>query len=216
MYNDPSLKLNASPFGWWADNRFANWVNSAMNTLGIAEKLPKSMQFKKGDKLDAKGMPIMEKMSSEEIKKVEALLGKNAFDTQRWSNLEAKFELATLMTHPKTPINNIFGGTMHTFQSVGYEPLRKARSLKEIQRIIPELTSWTKVMEFVESHGVLPEMTLHQFGMEKDFAGSRAKAFITDLANQTTGLKEISKVDFQALAKKYGVTKAVMLSLIHI
>lgn len=203
MYNDKSLKLDASPYGWWADNRFANFINTSMKKMGLSAKIPKALKMKKG-KID------FENMSKEDIESVESYLGKTAWDAQRWSNLEAKFELATLMTHPKTPINNIFGGTMHTFQSVGYEPLRKARNLKELQRINPEWTSWDKVMEFVESHGVVPEATLHQFGLDKDFRGSRAKAFVTDLANKSTGLKEISKIDMVALANKYGVSKAIM------
>ena len=33
---------------------------------------------------------------------------------RRWSQVEAQWELATLMTHPKTPINNIFEGTLPT------------------------------------------------------------------------------------------------------
>ena len=206
MYSNPDLKINASPFGWWADNRMADWVNNTMDKLGISEKLPESMKFKRKAG-DGTGM---EKMTDKEVKKVEKFLGKTAWDMQRWSNLEAKYELATLMTHPKTPINNIFGGTMHTFQSVGYEPLRKARSLKELQRINKNWTSWDKVYEFVEKHGVVPEELLHQFGLEKDFQGGRAKAFVTDLANRTTGLKEIKDIDIVALANKYGISKAIM------
>ena len=79
-----------------------------------------------------------------------------------------------------------------------------------MQRISPEFSSWDKVNQHVEKHGILPELTLHQFGMDKSLQGSRAKAFLTDIANQTTGLKEISKIDFAAIAKKYGLSQAVM------
>ena len=60
---------------------------------------------------------------------------------RRWSNNEGKYQLATLMTHPKTMINNIFGGTMHTFQSVGYEPLKNARNIEFLRTINPKWKS---------------------------------------------------------------------------
>ena len=123
LYENPDMKLNTNPYGWWADNRFADWVNNAFKKLGLAKKVPEN---------------LTKDFSKKELKELESLIGFNAYDAQRWSNLEGQFELATLMTHPKTPINNIFGGTMHTFQSVGYQPLKKARTLQELQKINPK------------------------------------------------------------------------------
>ena len=195
LYENPDMKLNTNPYGWWADNRFADWVNNAFKKLGLAKKVPEN---------------LTKDFSKKELKELESLIGFNAYDAQRWSNLEGQFELATLMTHPKTPINNIFGGTMHTFQSVGYQPLKKARTLQELQKINPKWKSMNDVFNFVEELGVIPELTLHQFGMEKQFQGGRVKEFVTELSSQAAGIKELRSVDIVALAEKHGIAKSVM------
>jgi hypothetical protein len=195
LYDNPDMKLNTNPFGWWADNKFANWVNNVFEKLGLEKKIPKD---------------LTKDFSKKELEELKSLTGFNAYDAQKWSNLEGQFELATLMTHPKTPINNIFGGSMHTFQSVGYMPLRKARKLEELQKINPKWKSMDDVGNFVEELGVIPELTLHQFGMEKQFQEGRWKEFVTELSNKATGMKEIKKVDLTALAEKHGVTKSIM------
>ena len=104
MWNNPKMYYSNTPAGWFADNIVSNKVNDIGRALGISNKdIPPELQ------------------------------GTKAINMQEWSKLEAKFQLATLMTHPKTPINNIFGGTLHTFQSVGGAALRKARDYEYLQ-----------------------------------------------------------------------------------
>ena len=54
---------------------------------------------------------------------------------RNWSNLEAQYEMASLLAHPKSSITNIWGGTLHTIQSAGIAALAKARSIKYLKRI---------------------------------------------------------------------------------
>ena len=61
-------------------------------------------------------------------------------DIRDWSNMEAKFELASLLAHPKSAITNIFGGSLHTIQSAGPGALKKARDIKYLKRINPKKT----------------------------------------------------------------------------
>ena len=52
------------------------------------------------------------------------------------SNLAAKFELASLLAYPKSAVNNIFGGQMHTIASVGFKTWKDARNYGELARLI--------------------------------------------------------------------------------
>ena len=100
MYNDPGMKLKGTPFAWWADNRVEKKINTVLDNFGLSSKdLPKELR------------------------------GVDMQQLRHWSNLEAQYEMASLLAHPKSMVTNIFGGTMHTFQSVGYEPLKKARNI---------------------------------------------------------------------------------------
>ena len=109
ILNDPDMKISGTPYAWFADNLIAEKVDNIRKKLGLSKStIPEEFQT-----IDA-------------------------YDLRRWGNLEGKYQLATLMTHPKTPINNIFGGTMHTFQSTGYEPLRKARDIEFLKTINPK------------------------------------------------------------------------------
>ena len=177
VLNNPDMKISGTPYAWWADNVMAKKVDNIRQKLNLSRSsVPKELQ------------------------------GIDAYDLRRWGNLEGQYQLATLMTHPRTPINNIFGGTMHTFQSAGFEPLRKARNIEYLRTINPNFTSREKVKEFVEELGVLPEMALHEFGLQPQFRSGKALEFVKELSKKA-GDKQLDIAD---IAKKHGVGTAIM------
>tara|TARA_Y100000593_G_scaffold94968_1_gene197698 strand:- start:399 stop:9788 length:9390 start_codon:yes stop_codon:yes gene_type:complete len=200
MMADPSYQLGNTLAGKWADNRVANWVNNALEMLGFAKNPLKD--------LDAKQAARFTKSEKETLKQI---VGKDAFDMHKFSRLEAQFELATLMTHPKTPINNVFGGSAHTFQKVGYQAYKKVRDYEYLKTISPELGTRQGVLKFVEQLGVLPDMIRHQFGIESpEFKRGKGLSFATDLANQAKGVSDIKNIDVLGIAKKHGIGKKLM------
>ena len=78
------MKLRGTPYAWWADSNVLKKVNKIREKLGFKSDLPKELQ----------------EFTYQDIK--------------NWSNMEAKYELATLLAHPKTAITNLFGGSLHT------------------------------------------------------------------------------------------------------
>ena len=181
MWNNPKLFYSNTPAGWFADNIVSNQVNKVMDKLGLTDA----------------DIP-------------EGLRGTKAINMQEWSKLEAKFQLATLMTHPKTPINNIFGGTMHTYQSVGGAALKKARDYKYLQTINPKLKTSKDVYEMMDRHGIQTELLKHEYGFDKNFQTGKNKAFIEDLSKNLKSGKEITKQELQNAARKHGVGKKIM------
>ena len=200
MMADPSYQLGNTLAGKWADNRVANWVNNALEMLGFAKNPLKD--------LDAKQAARFTKSEKETLRQI---VGKDAFDMHKFSRLEAQFELATLMTHPKTPINNVFGGSAHTLQKVGYQAYKKVRDYEYLKTISPELSTRQGVLKFVEELGVLPDMIRHQFGIESpEFKKGKGLNFATDLANQAKGVSDIKNIDVLGIAKKHGIGKKLM------
>ena len=182
-WNNPNLHVSTTPYGWFADNIFANRLNKigeSLNLLNKDKELPKELQ-----QLDN-------------------------YDVQKIGTLEARFQLATLMTHPKTPINNIFGGTMHTFQSAGYEPLRKAYDYEYLKTINRKFENEEGVIRHLDEHGIQVELAKHELGLDKSLRGIKNEEFIDAVSAKAKGGQEIAKAELEALRKKHGVTKPIM------
>lgn len=221
--SDPYLKLSGTPYALFADNLMAKKLNKMGEMLGFKKsKAAKALQgkFEKGT-AKAKAFGVSDK----EIKKIEqdfkeyqketskdmVLGGLDAFNVRSFANVEGKYQLATLMTHPKTMINNIFGGTMHTFQSVGGDALLKARNIDYLQGINPKFKTKENVEKFVRKFGIQPEMLQHEFGLQREFRQGKAKAFVNELVDisKKEGFR-VSDLDISAIAKRYGVSNAIM------
>jgi len=180
MYNDPNMKIQGTAYAWWADNRVLERVNSIADKLGINKKdLPDE-------------------------------LGKFGFKNIRdWSNMEAKFELAALLAHPKTAITNIFGGSLHTMESVGFSNMKKARDMKFLKRINPEFNNIQDVEKWVISKGVLPEMVLHELGFNKQYSDKKISGFLGELAQKFNSTDPIERKEIMTVGKKYGLTDRI-------
>jgi hypothetical protein len=188
LYNDPDMKIKGTLYGSFADNIMAKKVNNLIKNLKL--------------RTDEKTSKYFEDFNE--------ATGKDPYDMRRWSQVEAQWELATLMTHPKTPINNIFGGTLHTASSAGFGNLKKARDLTYLQRINPEFTSWDKVGKFMEEIGVGPDLLAHEYGLQKEFQEGAALAFTKELAKKFGGQKNTSLKELLSLKNKHGVSRAIM------
>ena len=98
VMRNPLMKIKGTPYAWFADSTVLKKMN------GIAKKL--------GLRQDAK-LP-------------EDLRGLDAGQLAAWGNLEAKYQLASLLAHPKFSIANLYGGTVHTLVSTGYHNIVNA------------------------------------------------------------------------------------------
>ena len=124
--------------------------------------------------------------------------------------MEAKWELATLLAHPKSSMTNIFGGSIHTIESVGLGAWRKGRDIKFLKRINPKWNSIQDVEKWVVEKGVLPEYLVHELGLGKHFQNVKIEKFVEDL---TSAMQNKDKLDFKSMrgiAKKYGIVDKVV------
>ena len=180
IYNDPKMKIKGTPYAWFADNKVLDRVNKIRKKLGIRED----------------GLP-------KELKDF------TYQDIRAWSNLEAKWELASLLAHPKSSITNIWGGSLHTIQSAGLTALRKARNIKYLQRINPNWTSMKDVEKFVISKGIIPEFLVHELGLGREVSKKNIQDFVGELSEKINSNDPIARKEIRSLGKKYNLGEEV-------
>ena len=120
------------------------------------------------------------------------------------------FELASLLAHPKSMVNNIFGGAMHTVESVGFSAWRKSRDMNFLRKINPEWKTKEDVMRFVIKQGVLPEFLVHELGLGPQASKVNTQKFLSGLTQMLTGNKDVKKSDIMSLGKKHGITDTIV------
>ena len=158
--DEPGMKLKGTPYAWWADNKVKEKVNKIAKKLGLT----RGQMGTVGKDLES--------------------FDEN--DLRRWSQLEAKFELMSLLAHPKSAVQNVFGGSLHTLQYAGLTYLKKARNIAELQKINPKMKSMQDWDGFVVKHGVLPEFIINELGLTPQARKTNVKAFISDLSKSIT------------------------------
>ena len=112
-----------------------------------------------------------------------------------WSNLEGKYQLLSLLAHPKTLITNIYGGTQNTFSDTGWEIFRQATSETFLVSKVFNNAEFTwknpqtgkkekitikskeDIEKWVDSLGILDSMFLQEIGINKDLNARESKKF---------------------------------------
>ena len=180
--NDPTLKLRGTPYAWWADSNVEKRINKIRESFGLGDKsLPKELR------------------------------GVDMQQVRHWSNLEAQFEMAALLAHPKSMVTNVFGGTMHTVESAGWKNWRNSRNISWLkQNINSKWNSMEDVTQFVIESGVYPEYMLYEAGLSKEIRQGKNREFIEDVAKKMAKTPEMSNTTLKEIAKQYGVKDKVV------
>ena len=179
---NPAMKLRGTPYAWWADSNVEKKANKIMETFGIKQSdLPKEMR------------------------------GIDVHQLRAWSNLEAQFEMAALLAHPKSMVTNVFGGTMHTVESAGWKNWRNSRNIDWLrQNINSKWKSMEDVMQFVVKNGVLPEYLLYEAGLNKEMQQVKNKEFIKDVAAKMIKDPNMKDTTLREIAAKHNVKDRVV------
>jgi len=181
LVDTPYMKLKGTPYAWWSDNNIKDKVNKLLKSAGLTDKeLP------------------------------EALQGIDYSTLRHLSNLEAQFEMASLLAHPKSVVGNVFGGTTHTIQSAGWQNFKNARKIKYLRGINPEWKSMADVDNFVVRSGVYPDFLVYEYGLHRELQSGRNKQFIEDVSKKLSRHPEMESEGVFRLAKKHGITGAVV------
>ena len=182
VIDNPSMKLKGTPYAWVSDSAVLGKLNRMRKWLGVKEdaKLPEELQ---------------------------------GFDFQQmahWGNLEAKYELASLLAHPKSAIANLYGGTVHTLISTGYSNLKNARNFAYLKtNVNPEWESMEDVEGFVQRQGVHEEFMVYEAGLSPELKGAKWDKFFREARKKINKDPEMDDKSLYSLAEEHGLSKSI-------
>jgi hypothetical protein len=181
-----------NPFGEdtakWAD-RLQMFVDTSMNRSStFTEDMLEKRGWKDNPVWSFMGVPIadehLERILADKFPKwyeEKTNVDPKAVNTwiRNMAGLEGKFEFLSLLTSPKSMVNNLFGGTLQSVTHAGFRHWRNAGNQKWLQRHIgdPTLAKWTgdDWDKFVEESGGMDSFYTDLFGISKD--GGLGKGF---------------------------------------
>ncbi|QDP45726.1 MAG: hypothetical protein Unbinned5179contig1000_13 [Prokaryotic dsDNA virus sp.] len=176
------MKVKGTPYSWFADN----------HVLKMVKRIRKSLGFKEDTRLPEE-------------------LGLTEQDLRHWSNLEAKYQMATLLAHPKSAVANIFGGTIHTIQSAGWRNWKDGRNVEFWRtNIAGEASKWESkkdIDRWVIKHGVVPDFIIHEAGLNPNFKGGKWKLFLDDAKKVLEKDPAVKDETLLSIAKKHKITE---------
>ena len=179
VLNDPKMKLKGTPYAWMADSNVLDRVNKIASKLGIRQR---------------KDLPG-------------ELKGFGYKDLSAWTNLEAKYQLATLLAHPKSSIANLYGGTSMTVISTGWENFRNARKIDYLKNTVN--SKWTRmqdVEDWVTSHGVIEEFLRYEADINPQVKGEKWGRFFDDAMAKIKKDPNMNDATLRELSRKHGLT----------
>ena len=132
---------------------------------------------------------------------------------------EAKWSLITLLSHPKTAVANLFGGSHNTIASAGlYNFTTATFNKKKLLATIfkgtklndgTEITTAEHLRRFAEESGAHETFYVTEASLERKFAGKEAKEFLREVQESLKNNPSIGEADVLSIAKKYKITTAV-------
>jgi len=185
LARDPNMKVNGTPYAWFNDLSTKRRLNKIVKALNL------------------------DKSTHESIKN---LAGYEAVDykTVMWlANMEARYQMASLLAHPKTAVANIFGGETNTVISAGLTNLLRAIDIKYLRMINPEWRSMNDVEKFVIEHGIIEEYLLKEAQFNPAFKSDKHKKFFADLSAYLKKNPNANSKSLMELAKKHGVWDSI-------
>tara|TARA_Y100000593_G_C4323744_1_gene345448 strand:+ start:11694 stop:20894 length:9201 start_codon:yes stop_codon:yes gene_type:complete len=182
--NDPYLNVRGTPYAWWADNNVRSKINKVLDKFELTDKeMPKEMR------------------------------GVSLEDIRNWSNLEAKWQLASLLAHPKTAIGNVYGGTALTIANTGFGNFRKARDINWLRtKLNPgkdkfgnEWHGMPDVTKYITNLGVVPEMITYEAGIHPEVRKANVKAFFDKAIAKIKREPDVKDSTLRGMMQEYGL-----------
>ena len=137
------------------------------------------------------------------------------------SDLEGKFELLSLLSHPKTAITNLYGGTINTISDTGWQSFRRANDpawmIKNIfdngraefsfigtggKVVKKKINSEKRIYEWLESLGVYDQMFLDLIALDKQYGKDNVRKVVEEWLRRTNRSYAQGKITTEAIANR--------------
>ena len=179
------MKIQGTPYSWFADSTVLDRINKIAGKLGVDKNKALPKEFND--------------------------LGKFSFeDLSRWTNMEAKYQLASLLAHPKSSIANLYGGTSTTLVSTGWHNFRNARKIEYLQtHVNPAWKKMGDVMDWVTGHGVVEEFLRYEADINPQIKGKKWAGFMEEAIGRIKKDPELDDVSLRELWRKHGISDSL-------
>lgn len=181
-FNDPKMKLKGHPYAYLTDQYWSNKYKAYSKELGLSES------------------EVAQSIADIRTSKATAWL----------SNLDAKWNLASLLFSPKTAIINMGTGNANTIINAGWESWRKAGDLKYLQTINPKWKNWKDVEAEVDLHGGIESFIKNEANLSGKFTSGNMRNFLDDVARLLKKDPNAEDASIREIAKKHGVGESIM------
>ena len=134
---------------------------------------------------------------------------------------EAKWSLISLLSHPKTAVGNLLGGSVNTISNNGIRHFVKTKDkaflynifkggkLKNGTEITPEnVDVWLN--RFSEESGALESFIVNEAQLERGFRGTKVKGFLRDYVVELKKDYTMPDKSLYELAKEHGINRAIV------
>ena len=134
---------------------------------------------------------------------------------------EAKWSLISLLSHPKTAMGNMMGGSVNTISQNGIRHfvntkdkpflynIFKGGKLRDGTKITPDnVNVWLN--RFAEESGALESFIVSEAQLERGFRGTKMKGFAKEFVDELKKDYNMPDQSVYDLAKKHGLNKALV------
>jgi hypothetical protein len=193
--NDPNMHLKGTLYDKLSDDNVARVITKIGRKLGLLK--------------DTTDVPVDSKVIDNLITNMDKFEFTEA-DLMYISNLEAQYQMASLLSHPKSYVNNVYGGEYNNFISSGFKNLKSSRDITYLRKINPEWQSMGDVQKWVEGLGVIEEFIVHQMGLNSEKLRGKLKGFVDEAIIEIGKNRSLSDKTLYEIASKYQIREAVV------
>ena len=180
----PSFPIKETPYYWMSDHLIHKKLDKVSNKYFNGKKF-----WKDGDATD-----MSRKLAA-------------------FSNFDAKYQLMSLLSHTKTMIANMFGGTETTIASTGWRYWKDAGSLDHLKRVIPDVpqgAGWDWFQKFAEEAGAVESFFVNELRFSPHSKSARTKKYFGALRKKWNKEGKFAKMSVGEIGKEFGVHDSVI------
>jgi hypothetical protein len=217
MLKDPLLNIQRTPYYWLSDHAafvHGSGMNKAVLRLFGADRLTDLELARLRVKLGH--APSKAERNEARKAKAKALLEFNDENRHNFarilkslSSIEARYELATLLSHPKSAVANMLGGTVNNWVWTGGRFMRDSWNVDVWRQINPQWQTLSDVYKWIESLGVVENYITQEGNEFSRTYGAKWKAAEKEIIAKLKKDPEMPDATVAEILRRNGITDSI-------
>ncbi len=198
------------------DQNMIDWMNVKSQGLLKKYSIPRPKFWKKQfGTSDAPKLPFIGELPTSERARARVLHR----TLTNIGNFEAKMSLISLLSHPKTALGNILGGSQNTLSNNGMRHFVNAKNTKWLLNNVfkgarlkdgTRITDRNGIYRLISEHGALESFYVTEASMDKSLSVQKLMPFIREMAGIASKNPNYSESTWAGVAKKHKVFDSIV------